>query len=187
MAMILPDDAPERLSEFIAGSKGFPFLREDELMCLMYLYGKRGGINGKGEIEEASNLAHRTASQLGQDIDIYLNSSSGKLDSEYIRSKIINRQLQLTVEKKNAAGRISSDPATLSHCFAQHAAYYRQAYFFGLYGPLKETELMSDIRPALTGRMVMVCYNRKSAKDTGLAHPLIPVYMWFRDQAGAKP
>jgi hypothetical protein len=35
--------------------------------------------------------------------------------------------------------------------------------------------------------MVMVCYNRNSAQDAGLAHPLIPVYVFFRDQAGAKP
>jgi hypothetical protein len=34
---------------------------------------------------------------------------------------------------------------------------------------------------------VMTCYNKKGTHETGLAHPLIPVYVWFRDQAGAKP
>jgi len=178
---------PNRILEFIAGRRGFPFAAREELICLMYLYGKNGGVRNESEVDEAGRLAQRTAAQLGQDIDIYLNSSAGKLDPEYIRSKYINRQLQLAVEKKDAEGRISQDPAVISDCFAQHAAYYRQDYFLELFGPLKASELTSDIRGALAGRMVMVCYNRRSAQDTGVAHPLIPVYVWFRDQAGAKP
>jgi hypothetical protein len=185
MAMVLPDGMAERISEFIAGKRSFPFIGRDELVCMMYLYGRSGRV-GENEIEEAGELAERTAAQMGQDIDIYANSSAGKLDPEYIRSKYINRELQLAVEKK-AKGRIASDPAIISDCFAQHIAYYKQDYFFELYGPLKDSELTSDIRPALAGRMVMVCYNRKGAQDTGLSHPLIPVYVWFRDQAGAKP
>ena len=58
-------------------------------------------------------------------------------------------------------------------------AFYKQDYFFGLYGPLKENELTADIRSALLGRMVMVCYNRKNEQALGV-HPLIPVYTWFR-------
>lgn len=187
MAMVLPDDTSNRIVDFISGKRGFPFVGKDELMCLMYLYGKDGRVNDGNEAEEASGLAQRTAAQLGQEIDIYHNSSAGKLDAEYIRSKYVNRQLQLAVERKDPA-RISGDPAILSDCFAQHMAYYKQLdYFFELYGPLKEGELTSDIRPALMGRMVMVCYNRKGAEDIGLSHPLIPAYVWFRDQAGAKP
>jgi hypothetical protein len=185
MAMVLPDDISERITSFISGKQSFPFVGKDELMCLMYLYGKTSGVQDS-EIEEASSLAQTTATQLGQEIDIYQNSSAGKLDPEYIRSKYVNRQLQLTVEKKDPA-RISADPAILSDCFAQHVAYHRQDYFFELYGPLKERELTSDIRTALLGRMVMVCYNRKALADTGLSHPLISAYVWFRDQTGAKP
>jgi len=185
MAMVLPDGITERVSEFIAGKRSFPFIGRDELACMMYLYGKTGRV-GENEIEETGKLAERTAIQMGQDIDIYVNSSAGKLDSEYIRSKYLNRELQLAVEKK-AKNRIASDPAIISDCFAQHVAYYKQDYFFELYGPLKDSELTSDIRAVLAGRMVMVCYNRKGAQDTGLSHPLIPVYVWFRDQAGAKP
>jgi hypothetical protein len=151
----------------------------------MYLYGKEGRVSG-GEVDEASGLAQTTAGQLGQEIDIYVNSSAGKLDSEYVRSKYLNRQLQLAVERKDPE-RIAGDPAILSDCFAQHAAYYKQDYFFELYGPLKESELTNDIRPALLGRMVMVCYNRKGVEELGMSHPLIPAYVWFRDQAGAKP
>ncbi len=185
--MILPDDISKRISDFIAGRLNFPFVGRDELVCLMYLYGKNSGIRNESEVKEAGALAQQTAVQLGHEIDIYANSSSGKLDSEYIRSKYVNRQLQLAVEKKNTGDRISRDPAVIADCFAQHAAHYRHGYSFELYGPLKDSELTSDVRPALAGRMVMVCYNRKSAQDTGLAHPLIPVYVFFRDQAGAKP
>jgi hypothetical protein len=184
MAMVLPDDIAGRIAEFIAGKHSFPFVGRDELMCMMYLYGKSGGV-GEKDIEQVSGLAQRTVSQLSQDIEIYANSSAAKLDPEYIRSKYINRQLQLAVE--NRPERIAGDPAVLSDCFAQHVSYYRQDYFFELYGPLKDSELTSDVRSMLAGRMVMACYNRKGAQETGLTHPLIPVYVWFRDQAGAKP
>jgi hypothetical protein len=184
MAMVMPDDIAGRIAEFIAGRRSFPFIGRDELMCMMYLYGKDGSV-GENEIGEVSNLAQRTASQLGQEIDIYINSSSSKLDSEYIRSKYINRQLQLTVDNK--PDRMVGDPAIILDCFAQHVAYYRQDYFFELYGPLRDSELTSDIRSVLAGRMVMTCYNRKEVQEIGLGHPLIPVYVWFRDQAGAKP
>ncbi len=187
MAMVLPDDIAGRISDFIAGRLNFPFVGRDELMCLMYLYGKNGGIRNESDAKEAGTLAQQTAVQLGYEIDIYANSSSGKLHSEYIRSKYVNRQLQLAVEKKNVDGRISGDPAVIADCFAQHAAHYRQGHSFELYGPLKDSELTSDLRPPLEGRMVMVCYNRNSAQDTDLAHPLIPVYVFFRDQTGAKP
>ena len=187
MAMLLPDDIARSITEFIAGRRSFPFVGREMLMCMMYLYGKSGRV-GEKEIGEVNSFAHRTASQLGQDIDIYANSSAAKLDSEYIRSKYINRELQLAVENTaDIKTRIAGDPAIISDCFAQHVAYYKQDFFFELYGPLKDSDLTSDIRSMLAGRMVMTCYNRKGAQEIGLAHPLIPVYVWFRDQTGAKP
>jgi hypothetical protein len=188
LAMILPDDMAERISEFIAGKRNFPFVGPDELMCMMYLYGRNNTIR-EGEIDEVSSLAQYTASQLEKEIDIYTNSSASKLETEYIRSKYINRELQLAVERKSqdVKKRIAGDPAIISDCFAHHVAYYRQDYFLELYGPLRDSELTSDTRSALAQRMVMVCYNRKGAQETRLAHPLIPVYLWFKDQAGAKP
>jgi hypothetical protein len=188
MAMILPDDIAERISGFIASKLNFPFVGPDELMCIMYLYGRNSRI-GEGEIDEASSLAQHTASQLGQEIDIYMNSSASKLETEYIRSKYINRELQLAVETKpqDVKKRIAGDPAIISDCFVHHVAYYKQDYFLELYGPLRDSQLTSDISSALTHRMVMVCYNRKGAQETRLAHPLIPVYVWFKDQTGAKP
>jgi hypothetical protein len=188
MAMILPDDIAERISGFIAGKVNFPFVGRDELMCIMYLYGRNSKI-AESEIGEVSSLAQHTASQLGQEIDIYMNSSASKLETEYIRSKYINRELQLSVERKpqDIKKRIVGDPAIISDCFMHHVAYYKQDYFLELYGPLKDSQLTLDIRSALANRMVMVCYNRKGIHETRLAHPLIPVYVWFKDQAGAKP
>jgi hypothetical protein len=186
MAMVLPDDISERIVQFISSKRDFPFIGKDEVICLMYLYGKDGRIKDEAEVQEASALAQKTAMQLGHDIDIYSNSSMGKLDTEYIRSKYLNRQLQLAVEKKEQA-RISGDPSIISDCFAQHVAYHKQPYFFGLYGPIKEGELTLDIRPALVERMLMMCYNKKDVADTGQTHPLVPAYVWFRDQTGAKP
>src|SRR3712207_1012822 len=98
MAMILPDDIAERISGFITGKRNFPFVDSDELMCIIYLYGRNNRINEQ-EIDEVSSLAQHTASQLGQDIDVCMNSSASKLETEYIRSKYINRELQLAVEK----------------------------------------------------------------------------------------
>ena len=188
MAMILPDDIAERISGFIAGKRNFPFVGPDELMSIMYLYGRNSKI-GEAEIDEVSSLAQHTASQMGQEIDIYINSSTSKLETEYIRSKYINRELQLAVERKpqDVKKRIAGDPAIISDCFAQHVAYYKQDYFLELYGPLRDSQLTSDIQSVLVHRMVMVCYNRKGVQETRLAHPLIPVYVWFKDQAGAKP
>lgn len=178
MAMVLPDDISDRISAFVAGRAGFPFIKSDELVCLMYVYGRKGGVKPE-EVEEASDLAQRTAAQMVIDIDGYQNSSSGKLDPEYIRSKCLNRELQMAVDKKQF--KLAADPATLSDCFAQHISFHRQQYFFGLYGPLKENELITGVRPALAGRMVMVCYNRKSESDLSM-HPLIPVYAWFKEK-----
>ncbi|HWS19330.1 MAG TPA: hypothetical protein VN239_01460 [Nitrososphaera sp.] len=188
MAMILPDDIAERILGFISGKVNFPFVGSDELMCIMYLFGRNSKI-GEDEIGEVSSLAQHTASQLGQEIDVYMNSPANKLETEYIRSKYINRELQLAVERKpqDFKKRIAGDPAIISDCFAHHVAYYKQDYFLELYGPLRDSQITSDIRSALALRMVMVCYNRKGAQETRLAHPLIPVYVWFKDQAGAKP
>lgn len=179
MAMVLPDDISARITDFVAGRRGFPFIEKDEISCIMYLYGKNGGIR-ESEIQEASELAKRTAEQMSADIDRYC-SSQAILESEFIRSRFVNRGLQLAVEKQLDGNRLAADPAMLSDCFAQHVAFYRQNYFFGLYGPLRETELTADIKPSLSGRMVMVCYNKKGELELD-SHPLIPVYVWFRDR-----
>ena len=55
MAMILPDDIAERISGFIAGKRNFPFVGPDELMSIMYLYGRNSKI-GKGRLMKSAAL-----------------------------------------------------------------------------------------------------------------------------------
>lgn len=181
MAMVLPEDVAERMAAFMAGRLAFPFIGKDELVCLMYLYGRAGGVKDS-EVEQVAGLAQRTAGQMAVDVESY--DVHGRLDPEFIKSRYLNRELQLAVDNSGTQGQrrlLGADPAAIADCFAQHVAYYKQDYFFGLYGPLKERELTADTRTALAGRMVMVCYNRKSEAELGM-HPLIPVYVWFREK-----
>jgi hypothetical protein len=185
MGMILPEDISYRVAEFIAERQNFPLIKNDELICIFYLYGKNSKVNGDQELKEVIDLAERTVAKMARDIEIYNNSPKAKMDSEFIRSKYINRGLQITVEEKNTTdikgARVMKDPTILSDCFAQHISYYNQEYFFQIYGPFTERELIKDIRKALVGRMVMVGFNRKDEKSLQFQHPLVPLYIWLRD------
>ncbi|TLX66392.1 MAG: hypothetical protein E6L03_09465, partial [Thaumarchaeota archaeon] len=44
MTMILPEDISERISSFISGAMDFPFIKKDELISVLYLYGKKDRI-----------------------------------------------------------------------------------------------------------------------------------------------
>lgn len=185
MRMILPEDISKRIAEFMAGRQNFPFIKTDELICIFYLFGKNNKISSDEEQKEVIDLADHTVANMSRDIEIYSNSlKTKKIDSEFIRSKYINRELQITVEKKAddvKEEQIWNDPTILSECFAQHVSYYDQEYFFHIYGPLREFELIKHIREDLVGRMVMIGYNRKEEKSLPFHHPLIPLYIWMRD------
>lgn len=192
MGMILPEDISSRINEFMAGIQNFPFIKSDELICIFYLFGKNNKVNGDKELKEVIDLAERTVDNMTRDIEIYSNTlKAKKVDSEFIRSKYINRGLQITVEKKSNVveeQRIRNDPVILSDCFAQHLSYYNQEYFFQIYGPLRESEMIKDLRKDLVGRMVMIGYNRKGEKSLPFKHALIPLYIWVRDhQIAVKP
>ena len=181
--MILPEDISNRLSEFIADRQNFPFIRNDELMCIFYLYGKKSGVRNDKEYSEVMNLAENTVIKLRRDIETYNDSPNLKWDSQFIRSKFINRELQVTIEEKKSVSkeRILNDPVLISECFAQHVSYYNQEYFFQLYGPLREYDLINDVRKYLLGRMVMLGFNRKDEKSLPFQNAFIPVYIWIRD------
>jgi hypothetical protein len=183
MRMILPEDTSNRLSEFIADRQSFPFIRNDELMCIFYLYGKKSGVRYDKEYCEVMNLAENTVIKLRRDIEAYNDSPKLKMDSQFTRSKFINRELQITVEEKKSVSkeRILNDPVITSDCFAQHVSYYNQEYFFQLYGPLKEYDLINDVRKYLGGRMVMLGFNRKDEKSLPFQNAFIPLYIWIRD------
>jgi len=189
MTMILPEDISERISSFISGRLDFPFVKKDELISLLYLYGKSNEVFDHPERVLA--IAKKTVETLEKSIEKYRNGPKSFFDSEYLRNNYIRRQLQITVDKNNNTEndkdapdinkrRIINDPVILSECFLQHVAFYDQKYSFFFYGPLKENELTYDIRSLLSGKIVMLGYN-KVQDELPFDHPIIPLYVWAKD------
>ncbi|RPJ30343.1 MAG: hypothetical protein EHM25_06545 [Nitrosopumilales archaeon] len=189
MTMILPEDISERISSFISGRLDFPFVKKDELISLLYLYGKSNAV--LDHPERVLAIAKKTVETLEKSIEKYRNGPKSFFDSEYLRNNYIRRQLQITVDKNNNTEndkdapdmnkrRIINDPVILSECFLQHVAFYDQKYSFFFYGPLKENELTYDIRNLLSGKIVMLGYN-KVQDELPFDHPIIPLYVWAKD------
>ncbi|MDW0153823.1 MAG: hypothetical protein QOK68_04380 [Nitrososphaeraceae archaeon] len=188
MTMILPEDISERISSFISGRLDFPFVKKDELISLLYLYGKSNEV--LDHPERVLAIAKKTVETLEKAIEKYRNGPKSFFDSEYLRNNYIRRQLQITVDKNNNKNdkdapdinkrRIINDPVILSECFLQHVAFYDQKYSFFFYGPLKENELTYDIRSLLSGKIVMLGYN-KVQDELPFDHPIIPLYVWAKD------
>ena len=188
MTMILPEDISERISSFISGRLDFPYVKKDELISLLYLYGKSNAI--LDHPERVLAIAKKTVETLEKSIEKYRNGPKSFFDSEYLRNNYIRRQLQITVDKNNNKNgkdvpdinkrRIINDPVILSECFLQHVAFYNQKYSFFFYGPLKENELTYDIRSSLSGKIVMLGYN-KVQEELPFDHPIIPLYVWAKD------
>lgn len=188
MTMILPEDISERISSFISGILDFPFVKKDELISLLYLYGKSNAV--LDHPERVLAIAKKTVETLEKSIEKYRNGPKSFFDSEYLRNNYIRRQLQITVDKNNNKNdndapdinkrRIINDPVILSECFLQHVAFYDQKYSFFFYGPLKENELTYDIRSLLSGKIVMLGYN-KVQDELPFDHPIIPLYVWAKD------
>ena len=188
MTMILPEDISERISSFISGKLDFPFVKKDELISLLYLYGKSNAV--LDHPERVLAIAKKTVETLEKSIEKYRNGPKSFFDSEYLRNNYIRRQLQITVDKDNNKNdkdapdinkrRIINDPVILSECFLQHVAFYDQKYSFFFYGPLKENELTYDIRSLLSGKIVMLGYN-KVQDELPFDHPIIPLYVWAKE------
>lgn len=189
MTMILPEDISERISSFVSGRLDFPFVKKDELISLLYLYGKSNEV--LDHPERVLAIAKKTVETLEKSIEKYRNGPKSFFDSEYLRNNYIGRQLQIIVDKNNNnkndkdapdmnKRRIINDPVILSECFLQHVAFYDQKYSFFFYGPLKENELTYDIRNLLSGKIVMLGYN-KVQDELPFDHPIIPLYIWAKD------
>jgi hypothetical protein len=185
--MILPEDISERISSFIAGSLEFPFIKEDEVISLLYIYGRNNRI--VSQPEQVLAIAKKTVETLEHTIVKYRNGPKSFFDSEFSRNNYIRRQLQITVEKDdnkndknrpNINRRIINDPVILSECFSQHVAFFDQKYSFFIYGPLKENELTCDIVNLLSGNIVMLGYNKEQDK-LPFDHPIIPLYVWAKE------
>jgi hypothetical protein len=187
MSMILPEDISERISSFISGRLEFPFVKKDELISVLYLYGKNNTIINQPE--KVLTIAKKTIERLEHSIQNYRNGPKSVFDSEFSRNNYIRRQLQITVDNNNEKDkdtpdinnrRIITDPVILSECFSQHVAFYDQKYSFFFYGPLKDNELTHDLRNLLYGKIVMLGYN-KEQDELPFDHPIIPLYVWAKE------
>jgi hypothetical protein len=189
MTMILPEDISERISAFISGSLDFPFVKKDELISVLYLYGKNNTIISHPD--KVLTIAKKIVERLEYSIQNYRNGPKSFFDSEFSRNNYIRRQLQITVDINNTSEddkdkpdidnrRILTDPVILSECFSQHVAFYDQKYSFFFYGPLKDDELTYDIRNLLSGKIVMLGYN-KEQDELPFDHPIIPLYIWAKE------
>ena len=182
MNIILPENISKRIEEFMRGNENFPFIESNELICILYLYGRKNKIIGKEEVKKVIDLAERTVTQITRDIEVHKNRTKAVMDSEFIRNRYIKRELQIVVENEGnlVKERLSNDPITLSDCFVQHISYYEQEYFFHIYGPLTEKEVIKELRNVLEGRMVMIGFNRKNEQSLPFYHPLMPLYIYLK-------
>lgn len=71
MTMILPEDISERISSFIAGSLDFPFIKKDEVISLLYLYGRNNRL--VSHPEKFLTIAKKTVETLEHNIQKYRN------------------------------------------------------------------------------------------------------------------
>jgi hypothetical protein len=190
MCMIFPENISQRISRFLDGKLSFPFINENELMSICFLYGRKWKVNGDDEYEQVIDLAGQTYRKLSTDIKAYSDNNEIDRITEVARSNYVNRGLQITIETRskevNVHEHLFSDPIILSDCFARHIAYYDQDFFFQVYGPFKAADLTADIRVVLQGRMVMIGYNRMDQKSLPFEHPLLPLYVWMREPAYHK-
>ncbi len=185
MNMILPEDIASRIRDFVSGRKEFPYIRENEIMCLLYVYGKDRMIKSDIEVNEAFDLADRTVANVDKEIEYY-NNSEARFDTEFLKSKYIQRGLQIGQEQHGSSSNIWNDPTILSDSFARHVSFHQQKYFFQIFGPLNGTDLLSEIREDLVSRIVMVGFNKGDQNGLPFKHSLVPAYVWFRDMVRNK-
>jgi hypothetical protein len=150
-------------------------------MCIMFMYGKRTKIDEKVK-SEAIDLARQTVDRIRLRVEGYTRNPITKMNTEYIRSGYIERELQIRTEENRFVSndRIVNDPIILCSCFEQHVSYYNQTFFFQIYGPLGENELLKNLG-YLAGTMIMLGYNRKNEKSLPFQHAIIPLYVWMSD------
>jgi hypothetical protein len=186
MGMFSPEDIPCRITRFLSGNIGFPFIKEDEIMATFYLFGKDNGVNGDMEILAATDLTRRTIEQLSRDIRMLYNMPN-KMNHDFIRENYARRALQVSIEVQNDNSfklseinkRIATDPTILTSCFEQHIAYHKQDYFFELFGPLKENQIPASLRKKLQGRMLLLGFNAEDSKSLPFKNTLIPFINWM--------
>jgi len=84
MTIILPEDITERISSFIFGNTIFPFVKKDELLSLLYLYGRDNVVLEKPE--RVLEIANKTVETLEKSIEKYRNGPKSLFDSQCSRN-----------------------------------------------------------------------------------------------------
>lgn len=177
MGLLFPQDLPERIKAFLAGEKEFPYISAEEIIGLFYIFGKQEGISSGIETAQVLQLCGKTVRDFGRAIAQY-KMNALTIDSNFTRSKYLKRQLQITVEMKGRTTpeKLYKDPIIVTDSIIQHISFYNEKYFFQVYGPLKEQEVVKDLHKSLLGRVVMVGFNRETEKNIPFTHPLIPLF-----------
>jgi len=190
MGIFTPIDISYRIAQFIEKKIEFPFIRENEIVGIFYLFGKDNKVTSELEILSVRNIAKRTMEQQARNIKIFHEFKENKLDSEFIREEYNKRILQISIEEQmyssspsHMRSRIVGDPTIQSNCFEQHIAYYKQDYFYELFKqPFKKTEVPSHLINKLEKRMLMLCYNVSDSSKLPYNNTIYPFFQWLKDR-----
>jgi hypothetical protein len=189
MGIFTPMDIPSRIIQFIEKKIEFPFIKEEEIVGIFYLFGKDNKVTSELEILSVRNIAKRTMEQQARNIKIFHEFKENKLDSEFIREEYNKRILQISIEEQmyssspsDMRSRIVGDPTIQSNCFEQHIAYYKEDYFYELFKkPFKKTEVPSHLINKLEKRMLMLCYNVSDSSKLPYNNTVHPFFQWLND------
>jgi hypothetical protein len=187
MGIFTPIDISYRIVQFIEKKIEFPFIRENEIVGIFYLFGKDNKVTSELEILSVRNIAKRTMEQQARNIKIFHEFKENKLNSEFIREEYNKRILQISIEEQmyssspsHMRSRIVGDPTIQSNCFEQHIAYYKQDYFYELFKqPFKKTEVPSHLINKLEKRMLMLCYNVSDSSKLPYNNTIYPFFQWL--------
>ena len=188
MGIFTPIDISDRIIQFIEKKIEFPFIKEDEIVGIFYLFGKDNKVTSELEMLSVRNIAKKTMEQQARNIKIFHEFKENKLDSEFIREEYNKRILQISIEEQmyssspsHLRSRIVGDPTIQSNCFEQHIAYYKQDYFYELFKqPFKKTEIPAHLINKLEKRMLMLCYNVSDSSKLPYNNSVHPFFQWLK-------
>jgi hypothetical protein len=186
MGLFMPRDIQSRILQFMDGKLTFPFVRNDEIVGVFFLFGKNGKITNKMDILSARDLARNGMNQITKEVNL-CNSISNRTTFDFVRENYTRRALQISTDlsklsKRNSISirdRISGDPTILIYCFAQHIAYHRQDYFFELLNPMRAAQIPENLREKLESRMLLLGFNTKNLESLPYLTTLSPFIEWL--------
>jgi hypothetical protein len=186
MGLFMPQEIQSRILQFMDGKLTFPFVRNDEIVGVFFLFGKNGKITNKMDILSARDLARNGMNQITKEVNL-CNSISNRTTFDFVRENYTRRALQISTDlsklsKRDSLSirdRISGDPTILIYCFAQHIAYHRQDYFFELLNPLRAAQIPENLREKLESRMLLLGFNTKNLESLPYLTTLSPFIEWL--------